>query len=45
MEKLLLNVVFLSPFVGIAKMWQGFPHQNNTLLEYYIIHMCIYFTT
>jgi hypothetical protein len=41
MENLLLNVVFLSPFVGIAKIWQGSQNQNNTLLDYYIIHMCI----
>ncbi len=33
------------PFVGIAKMWEGFPNQNNTLLDYYIIHMWIDFTT
>jgi uncharacterized membrane protein YhaH (DUF805 family) len=24
MEKISLNVVLLSPFVGIAEMWQGF---------------------
>jgi hypothetical protein len=40
-----LNVVLFGPFVGIAKMWQGFANQNNTLLDYYIIHMCIDFTT
>jgi hypothetical protein len=45
MENLLLNVVFLNPFVGIAKMWQGSPNQNNILLDYYIIHMCIDFIT
>ncbi len=31
MEILLLNVVFLNPFVGIVEMWHGFPNQNNTL--------------
>jgi hypothetical protein len=40
MESLLLNVVLLSLFVGIAKL---FPNQNNSLLDYYIIHMCIDF--
>jgi hypothetical protein len=44
-EKLSLNVVLFGPFVGIAKMWQSFANQNNTLLDYYIIHMCINFTT
>jgi len=32
---LLLNVVVLCPFIGLAKMWQGFPNQNNALLDYY----------
>ncbi len=45
MEIVLLSILLLSPFVGIAKMWQGSPNQNNILLEYYIIHMCIDFTT
>ncbi len=45
MEKLLLSVVILSPFVGIAEMWHGSPNQNNILLDYYIIHMCIGFAT
>jgi hypothetical protein len=45
MENLLLKVVLLSPFVGIVELWQGFPNQNNILLDYYIIHMCIDFTT
>jgi len=45
MENLLLKVVLLSPFVGIVELWQGSPNQNNTLLDYYIIHMCIDFTT
>jgi hypothetical protein len=45
MEILLLNVALLCPFVKITKMWQGFPNQNNILLEYYIIHMCIDFMT
>jgi hypothetical protein len=42
---LLLNVILFSPFIGIAEMWQGFPNQNNILLDYYIIHTCIDFTT
>jgi hypothetical protein len=45
MEILLLNVVFLSSFVGIVEMRHGSPNQNNILLDYYIIHMCIDFTT
>jgi hypothetical protein len=45
MKKLSLNVVLLSPFVRIAKMFQGFANQNNILFDYYIIHMCIDFTT
>jgi len=45
MEILLLNVVLLSPFVGIIEMWQGSPNQNNISLDYYIIYMCIDFTT
>ncbi len=45
MESLLLNVVLLNPFVGIAEMWHGSPNQNNILLDYNIIHMCIDFTT
>ncbi len=28
MDKLSLNVILLSPFVGIAKMLQGFINQN-----------------
>jgi len=44
MEKLLLNVAFLNPYVGIAKMFQSFANQNNTLLDYYSIRMCIHFT-
>jgi len=33
MENLFLNVVLLSPFLRIAKMWQGSPNQNNILLD------------
>jgi hypothetical protein len=44
MEKILLNVILISPFVGIVKMWHEFVNQNNILLDYYIIHMCIDFT-
>jgi hypothetical protein len=33
--------LLLNPFVGIAKMWQGFSNQNIFLLDYYIIHICI----
>jgi len=40
-----LNVIVLNLFVGIVEMWQGFTNQNNILLDYYIIHMCIDFTT
>jgi hypothetical protein len=28
MEKLLLDLIFLNPFVGIVEMWQGFANQN-----------------
>jgi hypothetical protein len=45
MENLSLNVVLPNLFVRIAKMWQGFANQNNILLDYFIIHMCIDFTT
>jgi hypothetical protein len=45
MNKLSLNVVFFSPFIGIIQMFQGSTNQNNFLLDYYIIHMCIDFTT
>jgi hypothetical protein len=45
METLLLNVALPSPFVKITKIRQGFRNQKNILLEYYIIHMCIDFTT
>jgi hypothetical protein len=45
MDKLSLNVILLSPFIEIAKMLQGFANQNDTLLDYYIIHMCIGFIT
>jgi len=45
MEKISLNVVFFNPFIGIMEMWQGFTNQNTTLLDYYIIYMCIDFTT
>jgi hypothetical protein len=45
MDKLSLNVVLFSPFIGIVEMFQGFASHNNTLLEYYITHMCIDFTT
>jgi hypothetical protein len=44
MYKLLLDVKLHNPFVGIAKMFQGFANQNNIFLDYYIIHMCIDFT-
>jgi hypothetical protein len=43
--KLSLNVAFLSSFVGILEMLQSFMNQNNTLLDYCIIYMCIDFTT
>jgi len=45
MDKLSLNVVLFNPFIGIVEMFQGFANHNNTLLEYYIIHVCIDFTT
>ncbi len=45
MDKLLLNVIFFNPFVGIVEVLQSFANQNNILLDYYIIHMCIDFTT
>jgi hypothetical protein len=41
MNKLSLIVVLFIPFIEIAKMFQDFANQNNTLLDYYIIHMCI----
>jgi hypothetical protein len=28
MENLLLNLIFLNPFVGIVETWQGFANQN-----------------
>jgi hypothetical protein len=40
-----LKVIVLNLFVGIVEIWQGFTNQNNILLDYYIIHMCIDFTT
>jgi hypothetical protein len=45
MDKLSSNLVFFSAFVGIAKMYKSFANQNNILLDYYTIHMCIDFTT
>ncbi len=45
MDKLSLNVILLSPFIEIAKMFQDFANQNNTFLDYYSIHMCIGFIT
>jgi hypothetical protein len=45
MDKFSLNVVLFSPFIEIAKMLQGCANQNNTFLDYYIIHMCIGFIT
>jgi hypothetical protein len=45
MKKLSLNIVIFSHFVEIAKMPQDFANQNSILLDYYIIHMCIDFTT
>ncbi len=45
MEKLSLNVVLIGPFVGNAKIFQCYANQNNTLLDNYIIHVCIDFTT
>jgi hypothetical protein len=44
-EKLSLNVILFTHFVEIAKMPQDSTNQNNILLDYYIIHMCIDFTT
>jgi hypothetical protein len=44
-ENLSLNIIIFSHFVEIAKMSQDFANQNNILLDYYIIHMCIDFTT
>jgi hypothetical protein len=43
-EKKSLNVVLLNLFVGTIKMLQGFANQNNILLNYYFICMCIDFT-
>jgi hypothetical protein len=45
MEKLSLNVLFLSSFVRIVEMIQSFLNQNNNLLDYCIIYMCIDLTT
>ncbi len=39
--KFIINVILLNPFVGIVEMWESSPNQNNILLDYYIIHMCI----
>jgi hypothetical protein len=44
MENLFLYVVLFNPFIGIIEMWHGFPNQNNILLDYNMIHMCIDFT-
>jgi hypothetical protein len=44
-RKNIICSIFFGPFDGIAKMWQGFANQNNTLLDYYVIHICIDFTT
>jgi hypothetical protein len=41
MKTLILNLVFLNPFIGIIEMWQGFPNQNNILLAYYVIHIAL----
>jgi hypothetical protein len=38
-------IITCSPIVGIAKMWQDSTNQNNILLDYYIIHICIDFIT
>jgi hypothetical protein len=43
--KIILNVIFLISFVGSVEMLQSFLNQNNTLLDYCIIYMCIDFTT
>jgi hypothetical protein len=45
MDKLSLNVILLSHVVGIAKTSQGSTNQNNILLNYNIIHICIDLTT
>jgi hypothetical protein len=42
MDKLSLNVIPNSPFVGIVEMSQGFANQNNVLLDYYIIYISFY---
>jgi len=41
--KIILKCNFFSSFVGIVEMLQSFLNQNNTLLDYYIIYMCIYY--
>jgi len=45
MENLSLNVILLSPSIGIAKMFQGSTNQNDILSDYYINHMFMDFTT
>jgi hypothetical protein len=40
-ENFLLNLVLLNLFVGIIEIRQGFPNQNNILLDYYIIHIAL----